>query len=468
MNLLDRILLVLLAVATLSMFSCQNSSEIGIELDPDGLRVGVHYTELNLPATNIFIDSLRTDEDRRLLVGKNADPIFGTTEAVALSQLSILTAIVARHDTTTYILDSAFLDLELNYVHSGTLLNQFMFSLHQLQDTLFNSPFYLADFETTYDANALDGGFNLDLSTLTLSEGVIDTLQVALSDDFSSMLFDILQNDESVSNELRNELKGLAFVGDQNNEAILGFNPTGGTKIILHYHISHLTLDIDNGIIDSVLIDSLAAEFTFGAPNAGRYNQLNVDRSGSVIGSAIKSNFESFDADLSNVYLQSASGIYPVIDFSPLNNLFDSLPQIQINRLDIDLESVANGEQLENALDLRFFFIEENFDIVGSDSIPNGTYKNVYTPGLFSNNPGTTAILDDVAYIRQATDLLLAPIDDQTFIYNGGATLFAQILEAGNLSVKRIVLMPSDLTNMNRSVFDKNGIKLKIFYTLPK
>ena len=69
-NILKPGLIILIPV----FFGCETQDDIGVqyELDSDA---NVKYVEFDLPATNIYLDSLRTDGENRILVGLQNDPL---------------------------------------------------------------------------------------------------------------------------------------------------------------------------------------------------------------------------------------------------------------------------------------------------------------------------------------------------------------------------------------------------------
>jgi hypothetical protein len=81
---------------SISFYSCDESSVVGLDVQPttDLLNVGFQDTT-SLRTRTIAEDTLRTDEEviATALIGKYIDPVFGETSAELYSQLSLSTVI---------------------------------------------------------------------------------------------------------------------------------------------------------------------------------------------------------------------------------------------------------------------------------------------------------------------------------------------------------------------------------------
>ena len=74
-------------IFTFFLYSCDESSEIGIDelLNEQKEKVKVHYVEIPLEVKNIFYDSVRTD-DGDVYFGKIDDPVFGKKTSIGFGQ----------------------------------------------------------------------------------------------------------------------------------------------------------------------------------------------------------------------------------------------------------------------------------------------------------------------------------------------------------------------------------------------
>ncbi|MEQ9285789.1 MAG: DUF4270 family protein [Cyclobacteriaceae bacterium] len=453
MTLLDRMCRPLLLIAAISgLLSCEDPSEVGLSLNPDGTPIDVLFGEVVLPSTNVFIDSLRTDGSSRLLVGRYNDPVFGTTESSANTQLALSKFTFERKaDSLTtdgkqifdYEIDSVILQLRYNFFHSNNFAQEQSIEVRQINDTLFNNVFYLSKFPPVSDENSTLFG----QKTFMVNPDVDSLLKINL-DVFGEKTLEFLRASSvgSISNDsLVNQLRGIALVPGQNNSALLGFDPTHvDSKLSVHYKIKQ----IENVQQDSTILDSLSIQFNFA--NAVRFNSMTTDRSGSTMGIANKS-FDSFDVNDGNVYLQSATGIYPRIDLKPFKDFLDQQGSVLVNRCDIEIplaDDQMSSDHINNVGNLRFYFIKEGGNITNSSS---------------------SVVLSNVSYLSSTSSGIPASagLNDDETAYETEITIFTQLINSNSIDVDQLLVVPADITSMNQSIFDKSGIKMKIYYTVP-
>lgn len=465
MNLLDKNWYGLLILVALTIFSCEDAHDIGLGLDPEGLSLKVLYTEIPLEASNVRIDSIRTDGDSRLLIGKNIDPVFGTTRSILYSQLSFTSGVLIPTGDHKYVIDSTVITLDIDKVHSSDPIVQSSigelpiqhFDIYQLTDTLFSSSNYLSEFNTPYRTDKKEGSFDVELNSDRIrdKDSLTYTLQYRLSDAFGEELFDIATEEQgssvSPAGALKYEYKGIAIVGSETNNLLLGIKPLDSTNITIHYH--EIDPYIENNIsTDSIYTDSLTLTVSMAS---FFYNKITTDRTGSLM-AAEKGNYNSFDTGDGNVYLQPASGIFPKLDLDTLTQFFKQHPNIQINRLEFVAETTENNTYSENIGDLRYFYTKE----------ADGSKIN--TTGLVTNVIFETAVMTDNGYLARIPEILISNLDETSLSYEGYPTFFGQLVETGSLEIDHAIVMPTDMTTPDFSVFDaKTGFRIKLYYTLP-
>ncbi|PIB36679.1 hypothetical protein BFP72_15340 [Reichenbachiella sp. 5M10] len=450
MNLLDKNWLGLLIFTTLIIFSCEDPSEVGLGLDPDGLGSGVYYEEIILPAENVWIDSLRTNNSSRLFVGRIEDPIFGTTTAATYNQLSSTSLVSSKTDEQEYVIDSAVLTLGYDYIHTKGAIAPQTIRLQELDDQIFSGVYYLSHFDTPLKPYDADNVFTFTPRSDSVDQGIADTVKFYLNDIWAETLFDIAT--QSNRTELLTQtFKGIALTPDDNNNLIVGFTPAGYTNISVHYHI--LGKDINQA--DSIVSDSLSVAYSLSASNA-KYSKFTTDRTGSLIGGSIKNNLENFEVGNGFIYLNSATGIYPKIDMTPFLDFLndDENDLIQINNLEFQF-STSNDTSIYNRkmFNTRLFFA--------------GDSSQINVDGLYDLDILKTVVLNDIGYLTGSQDMLVMPIDSATQSYRGGATFFGQQVENGNVNPYKLVVMPSLLTSFNQTILPQDGFKLRIFYSKP-
>lgn len=459
MNLLDKNWPGLLILVALAIFSCEDAHDIGLGLDPDGIRVKVLYTELPLEATNVRLDSIKTSGDSRLLVGKNIDPTFGTTRAVAFSQLSFPTTLPTPTDDHTFVVDSTVIHLHFDDVHTDQIAASQHFDVYQLTDTLFGTATYLANFDTPYRTDKKEGSFDFILNeTRILDKDSLDyILKFRMEDTMGDELFAMATGDQgssvSPAGALRYEYKGIAIVGAESNNALISFKPLDSTSIVIHYH--EVDPYTENSVAtDSVYTDSLTLNVSLGS---FFYNQIKTDRSGSTMAASPTESYTSFTAGDGNIYLQPASGIFPKLNLDTLNKFFEANPTLQVNRLEFVAETKANSKYYGNAPNLRYLFVD------GTDG------SKINSVQLAANILTEAIIMTDNGYLAGTAEALVAPIDETALTYSGVPTFFGQLVESKSIEVDHLLVMPQDISTPKFSIFDeKTGFRIKLYYTLPE
>jgi hypothetical protein len=451
MILLDRICCsLLLFVVCSSVLSCENPSEVGLSLNADGTRIGVFVRELVLPVDNVYIDSLRTDGDRRLLVGRYDDPIFGNSVSKAVTQLGLAAFTYTNRDAgrvandeflDDYVLDSAILQLKLNYYHSDNVGQSQTIKVVQIEDTLFTGVSYYAHFPVPVEDNSTVYGettFPVNPSTAT---GGIIKINLPL---FGEQTIDFMRKDAAgslSSDSILNLVKGIALIPGEDNSAILGFDPNNDTtSLSVYYHIQHIEKD-------TLVQDSLSIVYNFASATTKHFNSITTDRGSSLLLNPEKS-LERFDIDDENAYLQSGTGVFPRIDLSTFRQFLADQGDVIISRTDIEIPlstTSVNSQYISGVEDVRFFFIEDDSNITNS--------ARVLTNLSYLTNSGVT--------------LSAIPKEGETTL-KAETTLFTQLINTEAFAVNKLLLVPTDITGFNQSKFDKSGIKMTIYYTIPK
>ncbi|MDA1122416.1 MAG: DUF4270 family protein, partial [Bacteroidetes bacterium] len=199
---------------------CENPNQIGAELNPNDENLNTFYKEFVLPASVVTSDSIVTSNAERLLVGVFDDPVFGKIKATSFTQLGInTTGLEAPFVQTDPEFDSAVMYLHMNWFYGNDFNKPQRVRIVELEDTLFSNVFYKSTRQT-------------DLSTSTVGEmdisinPILDSLsQVRLSDAFGSKLLTLIEKNEPTSPShamFQNEIKGLAFIPDDDMEFIVG------------------------------------------------------------------------------------------------------------------------------------------------------------------------------------------------------------------------------------------------------
>lgn len=464
MNLLDRLWRIIPVLLMGILVGCEESNEIGDVLTLGENNIEVLYKEISLPASNIFIDSIRTDNDGRVLVGNYNDPEFGHSIATAYSQFTLNnTSFQPRKDVSNeFIIDSAFLDLSVSYYHSNDSMQSHSFELHTLSDTLLSNVYYLSDFKTPINTEIIS-------STNTfVYNSLIDSIRINLENTFSTQLLKHL--DESIvtrysldesdnvtdtvyninQDALKDYFKGIALVASPSNNSLIGFNFSNNTsRLEIHYRIKGET---ESQEVSSHIEFSTSSAFS-------NYYSLDMDRSSTALNILDKDErlIDPIQSGNSILYLQPGSGIHPVINFKPYLDFVGTLDNIIINRADISLsitDTNSSFKYFNKPSDLRFFLYSGG--------------RNINVPGLLNNSIDNTLILNNNTYFGAQPTHFRPVFNETENSYSGDITLFSQFVESGDIIADSLIVIPTDVSSMNRVIFDGNSVKMKIYYTVPK
>ena len=440
-------------IILLSFFyiSCDETSEIGIDelLSDQKNKIKVHYVEIPLNTSNIYLDSVRTDEGD-VYFGKYSNSIFGDVNAIAYTQFSFqkgdeVQPIPGEIAENYYLpnesskLDSAVLYLKFSKVYGAPTFNEQEITISQIQDTLFSSALYTSSRYVEINSAIGQIGFTRFKTNNT------DTfLTVPISDFYGKLLLNRIIDDVQTV-ELIDQTRGIAFVPGENNSQLVSFD--------LDHEDSKLVVFFNNpeeGNAYSPAYDSLQYIFRFNSPLTKKYSYYDIDRSSSDLSSidGINTN-EKFNIQ-NKIYWQSATGIYPVINLDNFHSFLDTASNIVLNKVEIITGPIDNV----------------NSFIPPSKSLYYILKNNRLNPVGIISNPEENVVMKDNAYYSDESDPAEHIFDSVvSFSYRGESTVFFQELALNNISADELISFPELPNSFDNLVIDKDKIYLKVYYT---
>ena len=447
MKFLTRIIIIL----SLLNLSCDESNEIGIDelLSGQKNKIRVHYVNVPLNISNIYLDSVRTDEGD-VYFGKYSNPNFGDVQSISYAQLSFqpgsevqpLPGEVAENyylPNESSILDSAVLYLKYSKVYGEDIFSEQEITISQIQDTLFSSALYTSSRYVEISPPLADIGFTR-FKTFNM-----DTfLTIPIKDFYGKFILNQIVNDVPVA-ELVDRMRGLAFVPGENNSQLVSFNlDDDDSKLILYFNNP-----IEDGLFSPVK-DSLQYIFRFNSPITKKYSYYDIDRSASELSfldsynSNEKFNFQD------KIYWHPATGIYPVVDLENFHNFLDTAKNIVLNKVELvtgPIDEINNFSPPSKAL---YYILRNN---------------NLNPIGIISN-PVENVVMRDNAYYSDESDAAEHALDSiVSFSYKGESTVFFQELAMGNLTANELITYPELPNTFDNLIMDKDKVFLKIYYT---
>ncbi len=440
-------------IILLSFFyiSCDETSEIGIDelLSDQKNKIKVHYVEIPLNTSNIYLDSVRTDEGD-VYFGKYSNSIFGDVNSIAYAQFSFqkgdeVQPIPGEIAENYYLpnesskLDSAVLYLKLSKVYGAPTFNEQEITISQIQDTLFSSALYTSSRYVEINSAIGQIGFTRFKTNNT------DTfLTVPISEFYGKFLLNRIIDDVQTV-ELIDQTRGIAFVPGENNSQLVSFD--------LDHEDSKLVVFFNNpeeGNAYSPADDSLQYIFRFNSPLTKKYSYYDIDRSSSDLSSidGINTN-EKFNIQ-NKIYWQSATGIYPVINLDNFHGFLDTASNIVLNKVEIITGPIDNV----------------NSFIPPSKSLYYILKNNRLNPVGIISNPEENVVMKDNAYYSDESDPAEHIFDSiVSFSYRGESTVFFQELALNNISADELISFPELPNSFDNLVIDKDKIYLKVYYT---
>lgn len=317
--------LCLLAGAVAGVLSCEEPKEIGL---PPTTPVGISYSDtLTITRETIRFDSLRSNDQSNLMVGRYTDPVFGKVQARAYVELALDPSYVdfVVNDSTTkmavtadrIVYDSTRLFLTYNRFYYGDTLQTQELQVFRLSDSLTTRLNYNIDSSVPADAQPLVR------QTTRPQPNTTDSLsfKLTLPDAFGRELIAVANTDAGkIANTALFKAKirrGIMLTTTGNDQAaMLGFST--GSAVVVYYHVAG---------------ERTAKAYPF-LLNGKRFNQVTADRAGTPLANLQKGQVLAASATNGRTFVQPATGVTTKLSFPTLTQLVQS-GRIAINRADL-------------------------------------------------------------------------------------------------------------------------------------
>ena len=321
-----------------AVVACEEPKEIG--LTPT-TPVGVLYTDtLTITRTTIQFDSVRSQTQSSLLVGRYTDPQFGQVSAKAFVQLNLNGPFAVTDSGTTnvtatnrIILDSTKALMPLNRVWYGDTTVRQELVLSRLTDSLRTG---------NYDISSPGPpvGQVIARRSVLPSPAVVDSAAYQKSifiDNSIGQELLALANSDAV--QLSNTVLPVDPLGFRKrvprdfvitsnspaNAAMVGLTPTN-CAITVYYHVQG---------------ESFARGYSFPFSGRNRFNQITSSRTGML--ASLKPGQSLPTTTTGRTYVQPGTGVTTKLQFPTLSNLIKS-SRIAINRAQLVITPVPTED----------------------------------------------------------------------------------------------------------------------------
>lgn len=475
-----------LLMAALFLLACEDEASLLGFRNPNS-KFDVRYIEFPVKSSVLWLDSIRSsnfyfpNESNRLLLGTYTDDKLGVVSAGFYSQyFPSTTAKIATNST----LDSAVLQLAFDlYTYGAITLEQQHFEVYELTKQIargFSANYFN---KTSVPTGPPIGSGSFIINPLEFQQYITQgkdttiTVRIPLSAAFGQKLFDAALRYANATSSLDSlfvrfnafvkEFKGIAIkptAGDK----IVGFNPIKfDSRIILHYQ--------------TPTIDSQTVNLPLAGNNITSFNEIKSDRSGSEVD--VNQYFTDFEPTSGLRCVQSGVGLFTKLDFSDFIDFLesDTLPNIAINSAELLISDVGSTEAYASPGDLylRVLDPDNRLKVFNRQKKAAAVTRDQKTLSLYNNSTRTLDLdysvvnVDSVFTVYSETGSYLSlPYSSTTNTYRGFFTLFAQELaieETDKPRFRYFILYPRNgAKTVNRVLFHKDNIKLRVYYTLPK
>lgn len=484
--------LALFAVA-LFFFSCTDEVNLLGHKNPNS-KFDVKFIELPV-ASSVLLDQIRSSnffyasEPQRLLVGKYSDTKFGNVSSSACSQFFTTTG--TKLASTAQFM-SVSLELRFDFYTYGaskTASTQEV-SIYELDEELANNekatylntkpilskPELLGSKSFLVDPAKFQGYIDANNDTARI-------LQIPLATPsgtaFGQAIFaNAIKYRDATSKadstfvnftEFTKVFKGIAIIPNQCDK-IIGFSPSAATSaIVVQYRTDSDTIQ-------------LRLSFT----NTTGYNNIVSDKSGTQLAglTQYQQDFRPLD---DKRYIQSGTGIFTKLDIESFLKFGDTIPNMIINSAEIVVGDVEDGGSFDpppalalrvlNENNTRYIYSKANKQAVSDNTL----YKSFITPDVAGSPYGIAVDSDSTfAVTGDSPGYLFLGYSKSGKKYSGFLTRLLQQIykkEEGKSQLRYFSLYhysgagnawsSNPTKSVNRVVFPKDKIKLRIYYTVP-
>lgn len=405
----------LLTIVFFSINSCEKQSiDFGSGFIDNTITNLVLVDTSTVEISTIQVDSAISSNTNTILTGKYKDEQFGKITAQSFVQLGIPTATYTIPDGSVF--DSVEVVLKLNKTFYGDTLSSYNVSIHQLNDPIAYAPYQYSFYNTeTRPYNATE----LGSKQLVIAPYSRDTIAIKLSQSLGMDLFGKLQSKDPAimgNDQFISYFRGLAIVGGQNNNLIMGFSDSLTMRV--HYHMP--------GVFTQ------SAVIMFGLKEANfQFNNIVCDRSGTTI--ANLSTSKSLPSSKTNNagFAQYITGTMVKIRFPYLADLYQLPNFVKIVKAQLIVKPVQNSylgyyrlpPYMRLSVTDQYNLLGANLAIATSATANTVQYGNLYIDNLYGTQTAytydvTSYLQSQIAIALNNKDGLLISPPNNTAIFN--------------------------------------------------
>ena len=435
-----RVNLVGLCIPIAAIFSsCEDPSNIGLELDPNNNQIGVSYIEIPLSADVVQRDSIYTTNAGVVQYGRSENDFFGVTEAIGYSRLFFNRDVARPREGAR--LDSVKLNISFREVIAEELQTPKKLSIHLLQEQIQDRDYY------SFNGLAYDPAPTFEATIdFRAKQDTIVTLPV--DNAFTDLVFEELVDGRYFGDifAFREFLPGLVFKGEDASFSTRIGNNTG----LIFYYTN------DGDTISRAYPIATGLNFNL----ARHFTQTVIDRAGTPT-EVIQEKNKAYNL---GQYAggKSTYGLVMKLNMDPLDEFLDTLVNVTFNQVILEFGPLVSDTSANYPPQfLKMFFTNEtNQILVRKDGLPmmvqqDGAQQVDLVTGepAYSERPAILAHLRDENMYRQ-------------FLTSHLNAVYRKQIERRDFLLFPGTATTDDFANSLREYqVDQSKIKLRIFYS---
>ncbi len=464
----------------LFFFSCEEEANLLGYKNPNP-KFDASYVEIPLESSVLLLDSQRTsnysfeNEANRLLVGQYVDTRLGSVSANAYTQYYTNSTSKIQSNA---VFDSVSLKLRYDfYLYGIKSASSQTISVYELEQTLdyANRRNYFNTSQAQASTTPIGSKtFTVDTEKLEkIAKDKPDTiLQVTVPLDmaFGQRIFNEAVEYANNPNDTTfitftqfvEAFKGLAIKSD-NGDKIMGFSPLSSIQV--HYHYN----------------DTVATALSLPFALVTNFNEIKTDFATGDLAGLTQPSQDFYPAsDLR--YIQSGTGVATKLDLAKFFEFADTVANVIITSAELNIQSVETDFTPSSSYVLRLLKDNNEVEKYARKNVQDSIDLRLYNP-TFPGHSGTLRI-DAGQTLVNEPDSAFYVLGDQNNPYlsysadnkalRGNYALFFQQLTLLNENKRRFqhfLISPAspapNTKSVNRAVFHKDNIKLRIYYTKP-
>lgn len=454
-------------------FGCESSNDLGINYDL-GTNANVKFIEFSLPATNIKIDSLRTDGESRALVGNYSDALTGSVSAEAYLQYIYDSGPLPRRGDDpdsvyldTLLLDSIVMVFDTQNIIPNRSSSIHAFSMFELDNNLESSAVYLSNLQQS--TSTFLGSFNE-----TVGDPREDTVfRFKLEDSFANDFFSLLSEiaGDTTRFVTAETFQSIGIVPDAESTGIAAIDLfSDSTRMIVY------SSPPDSTGRDTTYLTTFGFNRSVSV-TPKHYTYLERDHSGSEFAGVEQ--FVDLDLSSGQTIIDPLAGITTTFSIAEIEDFFAANDNLLINNARLTFEYEDENER-DSLIRFMNFFRKEDGTIFGP-ALASNSFGNIVLSdngySRFQADPATSipsdqeirTEVDGEVIVENEREILLSSTLFYQLLYRqfqeSGSLLFENLITEDLIPISELVNISREELSMQRTIIKQDGIKLRLYYT---